>query len=123
MPYTKQQLLQKVTPILPPASYKSHQSHPPTSPGHADSAGDVSINVESSDSEGYEDVMSDEEEGAVVKSQWTTGVTSTTAPAEVSCTAAIQSLPKSSIAKHISEGQLILLYILFCVYVCMSVML
>ena len=83
MPYTKQQLLQKVTPILPPASYKSHRSHPPTSPGRADS-------VESSDSEGYEDVMSDEEEGAVVKSQWTTGATPTTAPAEVSCSAAIQ---------------------------------
>ncbi len=83
MPYTKQQLLQKVTPILPPASYKTHRSHLPTSPG---SAGNESTNVESSDSEGYEDVMSDEDEGAVVKSQWTIRATPTTAPAEVSYT-------------------------------------
>ena len=62
--------------------------------------------------------MSDEEEGAVVKSQWTTGATPTTAPAEVSCSAAIQSLP---IAEHTSKRQLILLFVVsMYMYVCLS---
>lgn len=47
--------------------------------------------MESSESDGYEDVMSCEEEGTVVQSQWTARakvITSTTAAAEVSSTSA-----------------------------------
>ena len=55
--------------------------------------------MESSESDGYEDVMSCEEEGTVVKSQWTAGAkvtTSTTAAAEVICTEYMQGLPRSA---------------------------
>ena len=100
VPSTRQQLLHKVTPILPPNSYKSYHSgssHLPTSPNHADSAvnsaGYESTNVESSESDGYEDVMSGDEDGTAVKSPWTFGgkTTSPTTVAEVSNSGSIKS--------------------------------
>ena len=59
-----------MTPILPPATFKSYHS-----------TGDQSTNVEGSESDSYEDVLSGEEEDTVVKTSWTTGATSTTTAA------------------------------------------
>lgn len=63
--------------------------------------------MESSESDGYEDVMSgeEEEEGTVVKSQWTnrakvTTSTTTAAAAEVSSTAVGKSLKSGRVVQN-----------------------
>ena len=86
MPLTKQQMLHnKVAPILPPMSQKpnhSHQHHSPSPPWHSanhpassqrtGSAGGESTNVEGSDSDSYEEILSGEDEDTVIKTSWTT---------------------------------------------------
>lgn len=53
---------------MPPASRQLFSSHPGDS---ANSTGDHSANVASSESDSYEDVMSGGDDDEMVKSQWT----------------------------------------------------
>ena len=81
IPSTQQhQVLNRVTPALPPSSQKpfvvQHSTTSPSSSHHyvnsANTAGGESTNTESSDSEGYEDVISGNEEDITLRNPWTT---------------------------------------------------